>query len=63
VLDKKKKDSTEWCHSKESDLVRIFFDVVHEAHHSLSHATYSRTHKILIDKKWWVVPETAIKVY
>ena len=25
VLDKKKKDSTEWCHSKESNLVRDFF--------------------------------------
>jgi hypothetical protein len=65
VLEKKKKDSTE-PHSvtlKKVIWYEFFFYIIHEAHLSLSHATYSRTHKILIDKKWWVVPETAIKVY
>jgi len=65
VQEKKKKDSTEprGVTLKKVIWYEKIFDVIHEAHLSLSHATYSRTHKILIDKKWWVVPETAIKVY
>jgi hypothetical protein len=38
------------------------FDIIHEVHLSLGHAGYSRTHKLQIDKSWWGLPETAIKV-
>jgi hypothetical protein len=59
VLDKKKKDSAE-AHGV--TLKKVIWngkkiDIIHETHLSLSRATYSWTHKILIDKKWWVVPE------
>jgi hypothetical protein len=30
---------------------------------SLSHSLYARTHKIMIAKTWYGLPETAIKVY
>jgi hypothetical protein len=40
-----------------------FFDVIHEAHISVSHSIYSRTHKVLIDSNWWGMPENAMKVY
>jgi hypothetical protein len=39
------------------------FDIIHDVHLSLGHAGYSRSHKLLIDKTWWRLPETAIKVY
>jgi hypothetical protein len=53
VQEKKKKDSTEprGVTLKKVIWYEKIFDVIHEAHLSLSHATYSRTHKILIDKK------------
>ena len=39
------------------------FDIIHDVHLSLAHASYARTHKLQIDKTWWGLPETAIKVY
>jgi hypothetical protein len=41
---------------------RIFV-VIHDMHVSLAHSSYARTHKIMIDKTWYGLPETAIKVY
>ncbi len=65
MLNKKKKDSTEPCGVTLKKVIwyEKSFDVIHETHLPLSHATYLRTYKILINKEWWVVPETAIKVY
>jgi hypothetical protein len=40
-----------------------FFDVIHEAHISVSHSLYSRAHKTIIDSNWWGMPENAMKVY
>jgi hypothetical protein len=39
------------------------FDMIHDMHVSLSHSLYARTHKIMIDKTWYGLPETAVKVY
>jgi hypothetical protein len=54
VLDMKKKDSTEPHGVTLKNVVwyEKIFDVIHDAHLSLSHTTDSRTLKILIDKKW-----------
>ncbi len=39
------------------------FDFIHDMHVSLAHSLYARTHKIMIDKTWYGLPEPAIKVY
>lgn len=39
------------------------FDAIYEMSVSLVHSLYSRTHKILIDKTLYGLPETVIKLY
>jgi hypothetical protein len=51
------------CHFKKVKWHERIFEVIHVIHISLAHTGYSRTHKLLIEKTWWGLPETAIKVY
>ncbi len=38
-------------------------DAIHDMHVSLAHSLYAKTHKIMSDKTWYGLPDTAIKVY
>ncbi len=58
----REKDTGEVSFKKVIYFGRIF-DIIHDVHLTLAHASYSRTHKLMIDKTRWGLPETAIKLY